>query len=318
MLLGVHVSIAGHIYESIDRAEALGCGAMQIFPRDPRQWRKAKLKAADIKEFRRRREKSGIREVFMHIPYLINLASPEYPLYRRSIQAYIQDMFEAEALGVEYIVTHMGSHKNTGEKKGIKRITSALNKILERTKNSSVGILLENTSGSGSFLGYIFEHQREIIDGIEHKKRVGVCLDTCHAYTAGYDLASAQGYLKAISEFDEIVGLPRLKLVHLNDSRDNLGNHADRHEHIGKGKIGLEGFRRLLNDPRLANVAFILETPKDTDAADRKNLNTVRKLETLKKCYGLEADHYLTKPCTMEALLNGIRTMISLIPLRIK
>ncbi len=278
MLLGVHVSIAGHIWESIGRAEALGCGAMQIFPRDPRQWRKAKLKAEDIKEFRRRREKSGIRAVFVHIPYLINLASPDYILYRRSIQAYIQDMFDAEALGVEYIVTHMGSHKESGEKKGIKRVTSALNKILERTKNSPVGILLENTSGSGSFLGYIFEHQRLIIDGVENKKRMGVCLDTCHAYTAGYDLASAQGYAQVISGFDEIVGLKRLKLVHLNDSRDNFGSHADRHEHIGKGKIGLEGFRRMLNDPRLANAAFILETPKDTDAADRKNLNTVRKL----------------------------------------
>ena len=278
MLLGVHVSIAGHIYESIGRAEALGCSAMQIFSRDPRQWRKAKLKKEDIEEFRRRREKSGIQKVFIHIPYLINLASPYQILYRGSIRAYIQDMHEAEALGADYIVTHMGSHKESGEKKGLNRITSALNKILDKTKDSPVTILLENTSGSGSWLGYVFEHQRLIINGIENKKRLGVCLDTCHAYTAGYDLASVEGYRQAMASLDETVGLERLKLVHLNDSRDKLASHADRHEHIGKGKIGLAGFRRILNDPRLKDKAFILETPKDTDSADKRNLATVKKL----------------------------------------
>lgn len=278
MLLGIHVSIAGHIWESIDRAEALGCSAMQIFSRDPRQWRKTKLKTKDIEEFRRRREASGIRKVFIHIPYLINLASPYHVLYRGSIRAYIQDMLEAEALGADYIVTHMGSHKASGEKEGLKRITSALNKVLDRTKDSPVGVLLENTSGSGSWLGYVFEHQRKIIEGIENKKRVGVCLDTCHAYTAGYDLASAEGYSRTIAGLDEIVGLKKLKLVHLNDTRDELASHTDRHEHIGRGKIGLAGFKRILNDPRLREAAFILETPKDTNTADRKNLNTIRKL----------------------------------------
>ena len=285
MLLGVHVSIAGHIWESIERAEALGLSAMQIFSRDPRQWRKTKLKPEDIEEFRQRRQHSALQKVFIHIPYLINLASPYQKLYQGSIRAYIQDMREAEALGADYVVTHMGSHKKSGELRGLKRITAALNKIIDKTKDCRVGILLENTSGSGSWLGYVFQHQRKIIDGIENKKRLGVCLDTCHAYTAGYDLASAEGYHKAISGLDEIVGLKRLKLVHLNDSRDGLGSHLDRHEHIGKGQIGLEGFRRILNDPRFADMSFILETPKDSENADKRNLNTVKKL--IKKKNGL-------------------------------
>ena len=278
MLLGVHVSIAGHIWESIDRAEALGCNTMQIFSRDPRQWRKSKIKAEDIREFRLRREKSKIEKVFIHIPYLINLASPYNILYQGSLRAYIQDMKEAQALGADYIVTHMGSHKESGEKRGLKRITVALNRILDKTKDSPVGILLENTSGSGSWLGYKFEHQRLIIDGLENKKRVGICFDTCHAYTAGFDLSSPEGYLKTIESLDQIVGLKRLKLVHLNDSRDELGSRADRHEHIGKGKLGLEAFRRIVNDPRLAGAAFVLETPKDSDNADKRNLKTVKKL----------------------------------------
>ena len=278
MLLGVHVSIAGHIWESIDRAEALGCNVMQIFARDPRQWRKSSLKTEDIDEFRRRREMSKIQKVFIHIPYLINLASPYHVLYRGSIRAYSQDMQEAEALGADYIVTHMGSHKESGEKNGLKRVTSALNKILDKSQGSPVGILLENTSGSGSWLGYKFEHQRRIIDRLENKKRVGVCFDTCHAFTAGYDLTTSVGYSDTISSLDEIVGLDRLKLIHLNDSRDKLGSHADRHTHIGKGEIGLDGFRRIVRDPRLAKVAFVLETPKDSDKADKRNLNLVRKL----------------------------------------
>ena len=278
MLLGVHVSIAGHIWESIDRAEALGCNVMQIFSRDPRQWRRSKIKAEDIREFRLRREKSGIQKVFIHIPYLINLASPYNVLYQGSLRAYIQDMKEAQALGADYIVTHMGSHKESGEKQGLKRITVALNRILDKTKDSSVGILLENTSGSGSWLGYKFEHQRQIIEGLENKKRVGVCFDTCHAYTAGFDLSSPEGYSKTIESLDRIVGLKRLKLVHLNDSRDELGSHADRHEHIGKGSLGLEAFRRIVNDPRLAGSAFVLETPKDSENADKRNLKAVKKL----------------------------------------
>jgi len=278
MRLGLHVSIAGHIYESITRAEALGCNTMQIFSRDPRQWRRERLSLEDIEEFRRRRQKSKITPVFVHIPYLINLASPYSVLYRDSIKAYIDDILESELLGADYIVTHMGSHKKSGEQKGLKRFTLALNKILERTKKSKVVILLENTSGSGSWLGYKFEHQRQIVDGVEQENRIGICFDTCHGYAAGYDLATAEGLNETINQLDKIVGLNRLKLIHLNDTKDRLSSHRDRHEHIGKGKIGLEGFRHILNERRLKDMPFILETPKDSEDADKVNLAVVRKL----------------------------------------
>ena len=278
MRLGLHVSIAGHIYESITRAEVLGCNTMQIFSRDPRQWRRERLSLEDIEEFRRRRQKSKITPVFVHIPYLINLASPYSVLYRDSIKAYIDDILETELLGADYIVTHMGSHKKSGEQKGLKRFTLALNKILERTKKSKVVILLENTSGSGSWLGYKFEHQRQIVDGVEQENRIGICFDTCHGYAAGYDLATAEGLNETINQLDKIVGLNRLKLIHLNDTKDRLSSHRDRHEHIGKGKIGLEGFRHILNERRLKDMPFILETPKDSEDADKVNLAVVRKL----------------------------------------
>lgn len=278
MRIGVHVSIAGYIYQSIERARALGCNTMQIFSRDPRQWRRGRLTLEDIEEFKRRRAQSGITPVFVHVPYLINLASPYSVLYKDSIKAYIEDIKEAEALAIEYVVTHMGSHKKSGEKIGLKRITSALNKILERTKKSPVKLLLENTSGSGSCLGYTFEHSRRIIDGVEQKNRVGICFDTCHGYAAGYDLATEEGYKNTLGQLDKIVGLERLKLIHLNDTKDALGSRRDRHEHIGKGKIGTEGFRRLLGDQRLREAAFILETPKDSEGADKANLALVRKL----------------------------------------
>jgi deoxyribonuclease-4 len=278
MLLGIHVSIAGGIYESITRAQELGCTAMQIFARDPRQWRRTKLKARDIEEFRRRRASSGIEKVFIHIPYLINLASPLHGLFRGSITAYVQDMREARALGAEYMVTHMGSHKKSGEKRGLKKISIALNRILELTEGSPVKILLENTAGAGSWLGYSFEHHAAIIDKIEQKERIGVCLDTCHAYAAGYDLSLETGYVRLMTEIERSVGLKRLSLVHLNDTRDGLGSHRDRHEHIGKGNIGIDGFRRMIRDPRLAHAAFILETPKDSATADKSNLFVVKRL----------------------------------------
>lgn len=281
MLLGVQVSTAGHIYESITRAAALGCNTMQIFSRDPRQWRKSHLKEEDIEEFKRLRAKFSISPVFVHIPYLINLASPYNILYKSSMRAYIEDIKEAQSLGVDYIVTHMGSHKKSGEAKGLKRITSALNRILDKTKDYTVAILLENTAGSGSWLGYKFEHQRKIIDAIENQDRIGICFDTCHAFVAGYDLSTPEGYKDTIAQLDGIVGLNKLKLIHLNDSQDKLLSHRDRHEHIGKGKIGLKGFRRLINDERLKDVPLILETPKDSEDDDRINLETVRKIKAV-------------------------------------
>lgn len=278
MLLGVQVSVEGKVYEAIERARALGCNTMQIFSRNPQAWRKNFLEAKDIEEFLKRQAKFNLRPLFIHIPYLINLASPNPRLYRASVEAFIEDILEAEALKADYIVTHMGSHKETSEGAGIKRLIQALNKILRNTRNTKVRILLENTAGSGSWLGYKFSHQKKIIQGLNYRERVGLCLDTAHAYLAGYDIATEKGLRVTLDEIDKLVGIDLVKLIHLNDAKDKLGSRHDRHEHIGKGKIGQEGMRRIINHPKLKDLPFILETPKKTDADDATNLSMVRTL----------------------------------------
>ena len=278
MILGVHISGAGKIYQALDIAHKLKCQTMQIFSRNPQQWRSGPLDLKDIEEFKLRRKKFKIDPIFIHISYLINLASPNPKLYQGSIRAYIEDMQDADKLKADYMVTHMGSHKETSEEAGIKRLIVALNKILDETKGSKVGILLENTSGSGSWLGYKFEHQKKIIAGIKEKSRVGLCLDTAHAYLAGYDLATKEGLDKLLDEIDTQVGLKLLKLIHLNDAYGALASHHDRHDHIGKGSIGLAGMKRIITHPKLKNIPMILETPKDDETSDALNLALVRKL----------------------------------------
>jgi len=281
MILGVHVSGAKKIYETLDIAHNLKCDTMQIFSRSPQTWRKeTQIAPADIQEFILRRKKFKINPVFIHISYLINLASPDVRLYNGSIQAYIEDIQEAQKLGADYIVTHMGSHKETSEDAGIKRLIVALNRIIEKTKDSKVGILLENTSGSGSWLGYRFYHQQKILKGIEEKSRVGLCLDTAHAYLAGYNLATKDGLDTMIDEIEQMVGTKLIKLIHLNDAAGELGCHHDRHDHIGKGHIGLAGMKRIINHPKLKNIPMVLETPKSTENSDQENLALVRKLRT--------------------------------------
>lgn len=278
MRLGVQVSTEGKIYAAVERAQALGCNTMQIFSRNPQQWRNKFLTREDIEEFKRQQDKFKIKPLFIHIPYLVNLASPNPRLYEVSIETYIEDILEAQELKADYIVTHMGSHKETSEEAGIRRLIEALNIILEKTKTAKVGILLENTSGSGSWLGYKFIHQKMIIQGLKHKERVGLCFDTAHAYLAGYDISTKDGLQATLDEIDKLVGIGLIKLIHLNDTKDKLGSHHDRHYHIGKGNIGLEGMKRIINHQKLRNLPFILETPKKTEADDIMNLNTVRKL----------------------------------------
>jgi deoxyribonuclease IV len=278
MRLGVHVSAAGKIYDAFSRAKDLGCNTMQIFSRNPQQWRDKALAAEDVLEFNKRQAKLDIRPVFIHIPYLINLASPNPRLYAASIEAYIEDVLEAEALKADYIVTHMGSHKKTSEEAGLRRLTRALKRILKETAQTKVGILLENTSGSGSWLGYKFSHQKKVIEGLKGDSRVGLCLDTAHAYLAGYDIATAEGLEALLAEIDKRVGIKLVKLIHLNDARDKLGSLHDVHEHIGKGKIGMEGMKRIINHPALKDIPLILETPKKDPGDDPMNLALVRKL----------------------------------------
>lgn len=278
MYLGVHVSSAGKIYSSIDRVRELGCNTMQIFSRNPQRRRDVFLAAEDIKEFNERRKGARINPVFIHIPYVVNLASPDKKLLRRSIKVYIEDIKEAYRLNADYIVTHMGSHKNTSESEGLTRLIEALDIIIEKTAGTPVKILLENVSGSGSWIGYKFVHHRQIMKNVKNRQRLGICFDTAHAYSAGYNIASKRGLSELMEELDELVGLDSVKLIHLNDTKDKIGSRRDRHEHIGKGKIGLEGIRRIVNEEAFKDVAFILETPKDSDKSDKINLELVRSL----------------------------------------
>jgi len=206
MLLGVHVSTEGQIYDAVDRAHSLRCNTMQIFARNPQRWREGFLSAGDIAEFKKRREKFKISPLFIHVSYLINLASPNPRLYAASIEAYIEDIVEAASLGADYIVTHMGSHKETSEEAGIGRLIEALDVIIAKTKFAPVGILLENTAGSGSWLGYNFIHQKKILEGLKERGRVGLCLDTAHAYLAGYDISSQKGLDQTLGEIEKLVG----------------------------------------------------------------------------------------------------------------
>ena len=278
MHLGVHVSAEGGVFETFERAQALGCNAMQFFARNPQRWRVSRLAASDIEEFKKRRAASRIKPIFIHVPYLVNLATPRQRLYKGSIGAYIEDIKEAASLKADYVVTHMGSYKGSTEQEGLDRFIKALSEIVDKTKNTGVGILLENTSGSGSWLGYDFKHQKAVFEGLKFNKRLGLCLDTAHAYSAGYDIATKDGLDATLEEIDMLVGLDRLKLIHLNDSKDKFFGHNDRHEHIGKGTIGLAGMKRIVNHPKLKDVAFILETPKDSLEADPANLATVKRL----------------------------------------
>ncbi|MCF7873122.1 MAG: deoxyribonuclease IV, partial [Candidatus Omnitrophica bacterium] len=241
--LGVHVSAAGKIYKSIERAEKLGCNTMQIFARNPRQWRRKSLSSEDIEIFRKKREKSKIDPVVVHAPYLLNLASGKESFHKITIREFSKDLIEADKLGINYLVTHMGSYKKSTEKAGLLKIVEALNLILENTKGSKTQVLIENTAGSGSWLGYKFSHFKFIFDKIKMKNRLGVCLDTAHAWAAGYQINKKKNLQELISEIDREVGIDKLKVIHLNDTQVELGSRLDRHFHIGGGNIGKDGFR---------------------------------------------------------------------------
>lgn len=277
MRIGVHVSIAGKIYDAIDRAEELGCETIQIFSRNPRGWQVTKLNPEDAAEFRKRKKEADIFPVLVHIPYLINLATPDDALVKKSMAAYIEDLERTDMLGAEYFVTHLGSHVGSGEDAGIKRFADSMNIILKRAKPKCM-ILLENTAGSGNNLGYRFEHIKRIINGIEDKKEIGVCFDTEHAYGAGYDVSTKKGLDETLEEFDKIIGLKKLRAIHFNDSKVKLGSRVDRHEHIGKGYIGREGMKRIITHPRLRDLPFVMETPKKKPTDDPMNMKMARSL----------------------------------------
>ena len=277
LLIGAHMSVAGGPERAFARGEALGCTAMQIFTKNANQWRGRPIVAGEAAAFKAAHLKSPIGPVVAHVSYLINLAAPEADKWERSRAGFLDELQRCAALGIEGLVMHPGAHIGTGIEAGLARIAEALRLVFAEAP-PQVTILLENTAGQGSYLGDRFEHLAEIMEQVPGG-RFGVCLDTCHAFAAGYDLSTAEGYAAVIAEFDRRVGIEHLRVFHLNDSQKGCGSHVDRHVHIGKGTIGEEGFRALLTDPRFAAVPKILETPKgDDDSLDLMNLAKLREL----------------------------------------
>jgi len=280
MRIGVHVSIAGRIDEAIDRAEELGCETIQIFSRNPRGWRSKPFIDEEVEAFKHKRKAKDIWPILVHIPYLINLATPKAGLWNISIDSYIDDIIRTDRLGAEYFVTHLGAHTGSGEEAGLKRFCKGLNRVIKEVTPATM-ILLETCAGQGTSLGHKFEHIRYILDNTR-SENIGICIDTCHVYAAGYDIASAKGLEDTIKKFSRIIGIKRLKAIHLNDAKQGLGSHLDRHEHIGKGKIGKAGMKRILRHPRFKDLPFIMETPKKGPMDDPVNIKTTKTLAGIK------------------------------------
>ena len=268
MILGKHVSIAGGLDKAFKRAADIGCNSMQIFVKNPRGWKMREVDAAEAEEFRAERKKYKINPVVVHAAYLINLASPKDELWGKSISALKSEYQRCDRLGAEYLIFHPGSHTGSGTEKGIARIAEALNEILAEVKSETM-ILLENTAGAGTGIGADFNQLKEIIDRVDYPERLGICIDSCHAFTARYNLKEKSGLEELISDFNELIGLDKLKVIHLNDSKYDCCTNKDEHAHIGEGKIGSEAFKRLINHPQLKDKVFILETPQfDKDRDD--------------------------------------------------
>jgi deoxyribonuclease-4 len=277
LLIGAHMSIAGGLHLAFARGEETGCAAIQVFTKNASQWRGKSISPAEADAFRQAWQESSIGPVIAHDSYLINLAATDESMWRKSIAAFVDEMDRCAALGIPELVMHPGAHLGAGEEAGLQRLAAAFREVFAAAP-AGVTVLLENTAGQGTCLGSRFEHLAAIIELVP-EGRFGVCFDTCHAYAAGYDLATAAGYVAVISEFDRVIGLERLRAFHVNDCKKGLGCRVDRHEHIGQGSIGEAGFAALMQDPRFAGIPKILETPKGDDMElDRMNLALLRRL----------------------------------------
>lgn len=280
--LGAHISIAGGLHRAFERATQAGCDTLQLFVKNQRQWHAPQPDKNDVRTWQEARASAGIEPIFAHSSYLINLASPDEVLWNKSIDAFEDELVRCEELDIPYLVTHPGSHNGDSEAKGIKRVIRALNVIHRRTKDFAVRTLIETTAGQGTNLGYRFEQLAQIIHGVFNSERMGVCFDTCHAFAAGYDLTSDEGYHRTFDQIKETVALQSIQCFHLNDSYKPFGSRVDRHAGIGMGEMGAEPFRRLVNDKRFFHVPMIIETPKGQDEQgrdlDQINLAALRRL----------------------------------------
>jgi deoxyribonuclease IV len=278
---GAHMSIAGGCHNAVAAAKMHACQALQLFTKNSNQWAARDLTDEDVAAFRGALRGSGLRTTVAHDSYLINLASPDETLRRRSVDAFTDELRRAERLGLNYLVMHPGAHVDSGEEAGLARVAAALDEVHGRCTGIKTMVLLETTAGQGSTLGHRFEHLARILSLVAAPERLGVCLDTCHVFAAGYALAPEAEYKATFREFDRLIGLRRLRAFHINDSVKPFGSRVDRHAAIGKGELGIEPFRLLVNDSRFRTRPMILETPKedaDGNDLDAANLATLRGL----------------------------------------
>lgn len=281
-LLGAHLSIAGGLSKAVHQARALACTALQVFTKNANTWRERVLSVVDITDFKAAVKKTGIVHTAAHTSYLINLASPDSGKRSKSIRALKEEIRRASQLGIPYVVMHPGAHMGRGTMAGIQSLTDGINQVFEAIPENTVRLLLETTAGQGTCLGHRFEQIAEMLQAVACQDRIGVCIDTAHIYAAGYDIRNQTSFNNTIAEFEAVIGLHHLHMIHLNDSKKGLGSRVDRHEHIGKGTIGIECFKMMMNDPRFKFVLKIIETPKkgSGDNCDKQNLKRLLSLIT--------------------------------------
>lgn len=278
MRIGAHQRTGKSLPEAVERAAGIGCEAIQVFAANPSAWRTRMIPDDLAGLFRRLTSQHDIHPVIIHTQYLLNLASPDEVIYAKSADALADSLVRADALGAEFVVTHIGSHRGVGSEAGILRVRDAVRRVLDASVSSAV-TLLENSAGGGDLMGSRFEALRAILDGLsEHESRLGICLDTAHLWGAGYDVSNSDAVNTTIAEFDSVVGLERLTLVHMNDSRSALGSRSDRHANIGYGEIGIEGFAALMKHPALAGLTVIIETPANTPEDHARDIAVLKEL----------------------------------------
>jgi deoxyribonuclease IV len=279
MLLGAHMSVSGGLSSAFERARSIGINTMQVFTKNQNRWEQKPAAPEEIARWFAAQQATGISQVVSHAAYLINMGSPDEPLWNRSVNAMIDELTRAEQLGILGVVVHPGAHMGAGEGAGIARIIAALDRAHAATAGYRTLTLLESTAGQGTALGYRFEQLQAMRDGASEPDRIAFCFDTCHVFAAGYDIRTPETYAATVAEFDRVLGLERLKCFHFNDSKKGLGARVDRHDHVGTGMLGLAPFGFILNDPRFAATPMILETPKSEDMhEDAENLRVLRAL----------------------------------------
>ncbi|HLI30793.1 MAG TPA: deoxyribonuclease IV [Terriglobia bacterium] len=278
MKVGVHTSIAGGLENAAHHAAKIGCDAFQMFSANPRGWRNAAPAPEEYEKFRAARQSYGLAPVVVHANYLVNLAATDEVIRGKSVAAFRKEIERALALGADYLVVHPGSAKGTTPAQAIAQCISSLRRAADRIKLDGLTVLIENTAGQGSVIGRTFDEVAEIVAGAAEELPVGACIDTAHCFAAGYPVHTPEGLKEVVGRIDSTVGLDRLRVIHANDSKSAFGSHSDRHEHIGKGKIGTEAFARIVRHPKLRAVPFICETPLDKPGDDKRNLQMMRKL----------------------------------------